>query len=224
MKLKIKKQICKTKTKKGKCCKKHCEFDSDCCNVHKPKENCAICFNELKTLKKTKKLNCSHKFCNDCIFKWLYIEQKETCPLCRTTITYYEDLQAFEYCNDNKFITNIIYYEYTINHVELIEYIENVMICDYFYDIYKNPHSYNYIHQDEFNNNIYNQTSKINSYYDHIEWGTFISYLKLKPELYTQLILSTVFVYSYYQKFDENNQGITINGKSFIYNYKINLI
>ena len=69
MKLKIKKQICKTKTKKGKCCKKHCEFDSDCCNIHKPKENCAICFNELKTLKKTKKLNCSHKFCNDCINK-----------------------------------------------------------------------------------------------------------------------------------------------------------
>ena len=45
-------------------------------------EECSICLEEFTTDKKIIKLNCNHIFHTDCIKLW--IENNNTCPLCRT--------------------------------------------------------------------------------------------------------------------------------------------
>ena len=223
----MKKKLCKVITKKGKICKKYCNKDSNTCCVHKEKEICIICFDNLKI---TKKLHCSHKYCKCCINKWICIEQKTTCPICRTIVLYPEENDAFDFCINNKLLTTIVYYEFNISDEELIEYIQTIMICDNDSDLLKNPHCIDLNNifslriENVIDQNVYIETSAINSYYDHVEWNSFINYLKLKPELFESFNNSPCYAYYYYQKFDEHNQGIIRNGKSFIVNYKINII
>lgn len=45
-------------------------------------EQCSICLDNLIVKKEIKLLNCLHKFHKDCVNKWL--EENDTCPLCRT--------------------------------------------------------------------------------------------------------------------------------------------
>lgn len=43
---------------------------------------CSICFDKIKV---SKKINCSHIFCYDCINKWH--KNSDKCPICRQTFT-----------------------------------------------------------------------------------------------------------------------------------------
>lgn len=53
-------------------------------NKNKNKE-CAICLDKMnKLFGKTYKTTCGHKFHLKCMKKWLYYENRETCPLCNT--------------------------------------------------------------------------------------------------------------------------------------------
>ena len=124
--MKVKKRCC-SKTKEGKVCKKSKIMDSEFCNIHKPKENCIIC---LEDFKKLKTLNCSHKFCPQCISKWIYLCFNDTCPLCRNEVTMTEVNYAFNYCLNNQMITKIQYIEYHIINDDLINYIDNILVKD----------------------------------------------------------------------------------------------
>ena len=44
---------------------------------------CSICFSNIR---KKKKLDCNHEFCEECINKWTNQYNKESCPLCRCSI------------------------------------------------------------------------------------------------------------------------------------------
>ena len=63
----------------GKQCKKTSK--TDLCWTHSPCEmsECGVCLEE--TLKCNIKLECSHKFCKECIYKWFL--ESDTCPTCR---------------------------------------------------------------------------------------------------------------------------------------------
>ncbi len=58
-------------------------------------EVCGICFNEFRNLIK---INCGHRYCNDCIFRWLNINN--TCPTCRKVV----NLQTLPYDETSKII------------------------------------------------------------------------------------------------------------------------
>jgi hypothetical protein len=141
----MKKNRCCAITIKGRVCKNN-KKDSSFCNIHRDNETCVIC---LEHLKKPKTLtNCSHKFCEKCISKWLYLEQTMTCPLCRSYVSCSEDIDAFEYCFNNKIISRIKICSYIILNEELKEYITRVLNfnSDYTYDeweIFKNYLSLN---------------------------------------------------------------------------------
>ena len=71
---------------------------------------CSIC---LQDIKYGKKINCSHKFCYECIKKW-YKKSKQ-CPICRSIF----DLSNFHHYNTryNYFHQNR---EYIINKMKLL--------------------------------------------------------------------------------------------------------
>lgn len=62
-------------------------------------ECCSICYDVIED-KAT--LSCSHSFCSLCIHQWL--ENHETCPLCRANISLMEieeaRVESFDECND----------------------------------------------------------------------------------------------------------------------------
>ena len=110
----MKTNLCKIVTKTGKICKKYNQNDCNGCSIHKPKEKCPICFENIL---RPKSLHCSHKYCSDCISKWIYMEQKYTCPLCRNLINEIEEYDAFEYCLDTNLITTVYYNHFiSISH------------------------------------------------------------------------------------------------------------
>ena len=47
---------------------------------------CSICLDKIKN---EVILKCKHKFCKECIHKWLL--ENDTCPICRTIINYREE-------------------------------------------------------------------------------------------------------------------------------------
>jgi hypothetical protein len=215
------KNRCNIRTKKGKLCKKYKSKNEICCSTHRKNNLCTICLDDIKQIKR---LHCSHSFCSKCISKWIHIEQKDTCPLCREFLYIEEEYDAFEFCLYNKLLTIVVYYEYHIdstntNNTELIEYIEKIMFCDNAYDILRNPHTIMY-HDEP----IFEITNCINSYYNRIEWETIINYIKRRPELYSLFLNCELYCFNHYQIFDINNQGVIQDGKSYIYNFKINLI
>jgi hypothetical protein len=115
-------ETCKSITKKGKKCKKYKQKNCDTCWNHKtPKDICTICFEGCQN-KKT--LKCGHNFCINCISKWIYLEGKKTCPLCRAEVNYSEEYDAFEYCIDNQLISIFVQNQYIIDDQELIDYIK----------------------------------------------------------------------------------------------------
>jgi hypothetical protein len=73
---------CNGVTESGKRCKLKRKFN-DFCKTHEyQKEDCSICFDVIK---RKEILECEHKFCKNCILKWMCTSY--TCPLCRNTIT-----------------------------------------------------------------------------------------------------------------------------------------
>ena len=125
------KNVCKIITKTGKICKKYKKKNCDSCSTHKPKEKCSICFENIL---KEKTLHCLHKYCSECISKWIYIEQKDTCPLCRNLINDIFKYDAFKYCLDNKFITTVCYNYYLIDTGLISEYLDNIIMFNSDYD------------------------------------------------------------------------------------------
>ena len=51
---------------------------------HQHAEECAICMEELDSVKNFAKTNCGHSFCLSCLVKSL--KNNNTCPMCRTNI------------------------------------------------------------------------------------------------------------------------------------------
>jgi len=123
----MKTNLCKTITKTGKICKKYKQKDCNSCSIHKPKEKCPICFENIL---RPKSLHCSHKYCSECISKWIYMEQKYTCPLCRNLINEIEEYDAFEYCLDIKLITTVCHNHFIIDAGLISEYLENIIVFD----------------------------------------------------------------------------------------------
>jgi hypothetical protein len=73
---------CSGVTMKGFVCKNKCS--NVFCNVHKTENfECGVCY-ELH--KSRIKLDCSHEFCDDCIFRWICVTDEPNCPMCRTKI------------------------------------------------------------------------------------------------------------------------------------------
>jgi len=66
---------CTGLTLSGSKCKR-----SENCQWHKPKDNCAICFEQVATRYPT---NCMHIFHEQCITQW-YLHS-DVCPVCRAT-------------------------------------------------------------------------------------------------------------------------------------------
>jgi len=127
------KKRCSSKTKEGKVCKNNKCMDSVFCGIHKPKEECTIC---LEYYKRPKRLNCFHKFCSECISRWIYLSFNDTCPLCRNEVTTGEVMDSFEYCFNNKIITKVLYFEFHLSNQELINYVQTMLAdnIDYTYD------------------------------------------------------------------------------------------
>jgi len=216
--MKPKKNCCTFLTKKGRVCKKKNVKNGECCSSHL-RNICSIC---TEYVTHQTKLHCNHSFCSKCISTWIHMEDKQTCPMCREFVSYDEQYNAFEYCKKNRMISIVVYYEYHICNQELIDYVEEILNCDDADDYYRNPH----MNEDNFPrlSNVFYETSNLDSYYDHVEWNSFINYLKNKPDLYDVFLESNRYTYTHCQKFDENNQGVIRNGISYIYSYKINLI
>jgi hypothetical protein len=125
------KNLCKTITKNGKVCKKYKQKNCNTCCVHKLKEECVICLNNIH-IQKT--LHCNHKYCLGCISKWIYIEQRFTCPLCRNFINQNEEYDAFEYCLQTRLITKYKSYELYIKNEELKIFLDDIIVLNSIYD------------------------------------------------------------------------------------------
>ena len=181
------KNLCKIVTKSGKVCKKYKQKNCENCFVHNV---CSICF---ETCSKQTKLNCGHFYCQHCISKWVYYEENDTCPLCRTVVTNIEYNNAFYYCLYNKLISVMVFIEYNITDNELKEYIEDLVPYD---------------------NNFYNVTN----------WNLIVDYIKQNEIIYNKFFNCGFSVFHSYVKFDENNPGINVNGKNYVYSYKLKFI
>ena len=59
---------------------KQIELDMD--ELHKIKDTCYICFEEISD--KAKPIHCIHECCFECLLNWA--EQSETCPVCKHEI------------------------------------------------------------------------------------------------------------------------------------------
>jgi len=60
------------------CFKKETEEYIDPCFVKDM--SCAICLEELSTVKYITKTSCNHYFCTPCLLEWLHL--KKSCPMC----------------------------------------------------------------------------------------------------------------------------------------------
>lgn len=49
-------------------------------------EACCVCQEDFISIGKRVILKCGHTICPTCIYQWLYIQNKNTCPLCRSLI------------------------------------------------------------------------------------------------------------------------------------------
>ena len=121
-------------TIKGRICKKKRKgMDSLFCGLHKVKDDCAICLEELCV---PKKLECSHSFCKKCISKWAYLTSP-SCPICRHVISGIIFNDFFEYCLKNTLITKCIYYDYIVISEESENIALNILVAESKYSLYE---------------------------------------------------------------------------------------
>jgi len=77
---------CCAKNKSGSDCKYSSKFEVEgkhYCGIHKPSEQCPICFGHISSQSKTT-TSCKHVFHRACLERWT--EENSTCPLCRHEI------------------------------------------------------------------------------------------------------------------------------------------
>ena len=77
---------CCAQTASGKDCKYNSKVEIEgkhYCGVHKPKEQCPICYENISPKSKTT-TSCKHVFHHACLERWT--EENSTCPLCRHEI------------------------------------------------------------------------------------------------------------------------------------------
>jgi len=79
-----------------------------------------------------------------------------------------------------------------------------------------------YILEDDELNEFISGILSYNSEYSQDEWNIFRTQLFLDKEMYSKFYKSVSIIYEYYKRFDV--QSKIIQGKSVMYNYKINLI
>ena len=186
--------ICKQICKNGKICKRSKLKNQMTCHSHKEKESCVICFEKIKNEKSLESLNCKHTFCKPCISKWLYLEEKNSCPLCRDLVTNIELYNAFNFCLKENYIATVVYNEYYIENQDLINYI-----------LLKNSGSFYY-------------------YIDDSEWKELVDYIKLNVDMFELFINSEYITTSNYIKAESDVEYKIINERKYIYKFKINLI
>lgn len=78
---------CCAQTASGKDCKYNSKVEIEgkhYCGVHKPKEQCPICYENISPKSKTT-TSCKHVFHRACLDRWT--EENSTCPICRHEIT-----------------------------------------------------------------------------------------------------------------------------------------
>ena len=56
------------------------QYNENTINIKEELDNCPICFEKVDNYQKI--IKCQHKFCNNCLQKWL-LENNSTCPICR---------------------------------------------------------------------------------------------------------------------------------------------
>ncbi len=125
---------CCAYTTKGFRCKKNKQTDSETCHVHKEISRCSIC---LEYTKIPVKLNCNHRFCKDCIGKWII--KSGNCPCCRTTVLKTEFDKALQ-DGIGKYVTKVTIFTFIltglsqddINYISCVvgeyrEYIDKVI-------------------------------------------------------------------------------------------------
>ena len=69
-------------------------------------ENCAICFKTMSS--GSIKLDCSHEYCTRCIINYLYFNDRNSCPLCRSSITKHEFATRFSYLYTSVWNLNLV--------------------------------------------------------------------------------------------------------------------
>jgi hypothetical protein len=79
---------------------------------------CPICDEKIKD---EEKLECSHKFCGDCIKKWF--EYKKNCPICRKESNKFPNIKPTRVTFDDNITIDLSDYEYEI----ITEYYERIV-------------------------------------------------------------------------------------------------
>jgi hypothetical protein len=104
---------CSGKNQNGKCCKNKKMKYSDHCFVHSKNEDCCICYEPINSVKK---LDCSHFFCKDCIYKWIY--ETPFCPCCRTEVGYFDLMDSLDYSINSGTTITVYNKFYTFDIIE----------------------------------------------------------------------------------------------------------
>jgi hypothetical protein len=63
-----------------------------------------------------------------------------------------------------------------------------------------------------------------NNFYNVTNWNLIVDYIKQNEIIYNKFFNCGFSVFHSYVKFDENNPGINVNGKNYVYSYKLKFI
>ena len=106
---------CRGITSRNTRCRRINNFVSEYCNQHYciPEQSleCGICFESIDT--PVKLPNCTHKYCKDCIYKW--IVYNPTCPMCRAKVDNTTCDKALEYLLFIDYLIDIHFVQYSTN-------------------------------------------------------------------------------------------------------------
>ena len=115
------KNRCEGITKLDKRCKNSKQMDLCFCCIHKPKETCSIC---LENVNNQIQLDCKHNFCKKCIFTWLCTCKTSGfyCPMCKTDVSQEIKSNAWDYGLHNGLLYRIRIIQYSIGNISEEEY------------------------------------------------------------------------------------------------------
>ena len=118
---KMYKNRCEGITKLDKRCKNSKQMDLCFCCIHKPKETCSIC---LENINNKVQLDCGHTFCKKCIFTWLSTCKTTSfyCPMCKTDVSDKIKSDAWDYGIENNLLYEVRVIKYNVNNISEDEY------------------------------------------------------------------------------------------------------
>lgn len=126
---------CNGQTSKGVQCKRI--INGEYCSDHKEKETCGICMDPLKCQSITQ---CGHKFCKQCINKWVCVSCSEqpnyTCPMCRGELQYSIINDGLNWGLNNQLIMYVSIHTFSIDIIDNIEAELIVAYLNIFKDTY----------------------------------------------------------------------------------------